>query len=220
MLNALKVVGKKLDEIRVVTSGAGAAGIAIIKLLISMGLKDVVLCDRKGAIYKGREGLNPEKEEMAEITNQQMRKGTLADVIKGADVFIGVSSPGCVTPEMVKTMAPKPILFPMANPTPEIMPELALEAGAAVVGTGRSDFPNQINNVLAFPGIFRGALDVRASDINDAMKIAAAKAIAGFVTDDKLAADYIIPSALDKSVAQAVAKAVAQAARDTGVARI
>ena len=185
-----------------------------------MGLKDVVLCDRKGAIYKGREGLNPEKEEMAEITNQQMRKGTLADVIKGADVFIGVSSPGCVTPEMVKTMAPKPILFPMANPTPEIMPELALEAGAAVVGTGRSDFPNQINNVLAFPGIFRGALDVRASDINDAMKIAAAKAIAGFVTDDKLAADYIIPSALDKSVAQAVAKAVAQAARDTGVARI
>lgn len=220
MLNALKLTGKKIDEIRVVTSGAGAAGIAIIKLLISMGLKDVVLCDRKGAIYKGRDGLNPEKAEMAEITNQQMRKGTLADVIKGADVFIGVSSPGCVTPEMVKSMAPNPILFPMANPTPEIMPELALEAGAAVVGTGRSDYPNQINNVLAFPGIFRGALDVRASDINDAMKIAAAKAIADFVTDDKLSADYIIPSALDKTVAQAVAAAVAQAARDTGVARI
>ncbi len=220
MLNALKLTGKKIDEIRVVTSGAGAAGIAIIRLLISMGLKDVVLCDRQGAIYKGRDGLNAEKAEMAEITNQQMRKGSLAEVIKGADVFIGVSSPGCVTPEMVKSMAPNPILFPMANPTPEIMPELALEAGAAVVGTGRSDFPNQINNVLAFPGIFRGALDVRASDINDEMKIAAAKAIAGFVTDDKLAADYIIPSALDKTVAQAVAKAVAQAARDTGVARI
>ncbi len=220
MLNALKLTGKKIDEIRVVTSGAGAAGIAIIKLLISMGLKDVVLCDRMGAIYKGREGLNPEKAEMAEITNQQMRKGSLAEVIKGADVFIGVSSPGCVTPEMVKSMAPDPILFPMANPTPEIMPDLALEAGAAVVGTGRSDFPNQINNVLAFPGIFRGALDVRASDINDAMKIAAAKAIADFVTDDKLSADYIIPSALDKTVAQAVAAAVAQAARDTGVARI
>ena len=221
MLNALKVVGKKLDEIRVVTSGAGAAGIAIIKLLISMGLKDVVLCDRNGAIYKGRpERINPMKDEMAEITNQQMRKGSLEEVIKGADVFIGVSAPGCVTPEMVKSMADKPILFPMANPTPEIMPEEAKAAGAAVVGTGRSDFPNQINNVLAFPGIFRGALDVRASDINDAMKIAAAKAIASFVTDDKLSADYIIPSALDKTVAQAVAKAVAQAAKDTGVARI
>ncbi|WP_455529589.1 NAD(P)-dependent malic enzyme [Ruminococcus sp.] len=221
MLNALKVVGKKLDEIRVVTSGAGAAGIAIIRLLISMGLKDVVLCDRNGAIYKGRpEGMNPVKDEMAEKTNQQMRKGSLEEVIKGADVFIGVSAPNCVTPEMIKSMADKPILFPMANPTPEIMPDLAKEAGAAVVGTGRSDFPNQINNVLAFPGIFRGALDVRASDINDAMKIAAAKAIASFVTDDKLSADYIIPSALDKTVAQAVAKAVAQAARDTGVARI
>ena len=220
MLNALKLTGKKIDEIRVVTSGAGAAGIAIIKLLISMGLKDVVLCDRQGAIYKGREGLNPQKAEMAEITNQQMRKGSLADVINGADVFIGVSSPNCVTPEMVKSMAENPILFPMANPTPEIMPELAKEAGAAVIGTGRSDYPNQINNVLAFPGIFRGALDVRASDINDEMKIAAAKAIASFVTDDKLSAEYIIPSALDKSVAQAVAKAVAQAARNTGVARI
>ena len=220
MLNALKVVGKKLDEIRVVTSGAGAAGIAIIKLLISMGLKDVVLCDRNGAIYKGRpEGMNPMKDEMAEITNQQMRKGSLEEVIKGADVFIGVSAPGCVTPEMVKSMAKDPIIFPMANPTPEIMPDEAKAAGAAVVGTGRSNFPNQINNVLAFPGIFRGALDVRASDINDEMKIAAAKAIASFVTDDKLSADYIIPSALDKTVAQAVAKAVAQAAKDTGVAR-
>ncbi len=221
MLNALKLTGKHIDEIRVVTSGAGAAGIAIIKLLISMGLKDVVLCDRKGAIYKGRtEDMNPVKEEMAEITNKQMRKGSLADVIKGADVFIGVSAPNCVTPEMIKSMAKDPIIFPMANPTPEIMPETAIEAGAAVVGTGRSDYPNQINNVLAFPGIFRGALDVRASDINDAMKIAAAKAIASFITDDKLAPDYIIPSVLDKSVAQAVAKAVAQAARDTGVARI
>ena len=220
MLNALKVVNKKIDEIRVVTSGAGAAGIAIIKLLISMGLKDVVMCDRKGAIYKGREGLNAEKEIIAEMTNQQMRKGSLEDIIKGADVFIGVSAPGCVTPEMVKSMAKDPILFPMANPTPEIMPDEAKAAGAAVVGTGRSDFPNQINNVLAFPGIFRGALDVRAKDINDEMKIAAAKAIAGFVTDDKLSADYIIPSALDKTVAQAVAKAVAKAARDTGVARL
>ncbi|MBQ2032457.1 MAG: NAD-dependent malic enzyme, partial [Lachnospiraceae bacterium] len=206
MLNALKVVNKKIDEIRVVTSGAGAAGIAIIKLLISMGLKDVVMCDRKGAIYKGRDGLNPEKEIIAEMTNQKLRKGSLEDVIKGADVFIGVSAPGCVTPEMVKSMAPNPILFPMANPTPEIMPDEAKAAGAAVVGTGRSDFPNQINNVLAFPGIFRGALDVRARDINDEMKIAAAKAIAAFVTDDKLSADYIIPSALDKTVAQAVAK--------------
>ena len=221
MLNALKLTGKHIDEIRVVTSGAGAAGIAIIRLLISMGLKDVVLCDRKGAIYKGRtEDMNPVKEAMAEITNKQMRKGSLADVIKGADVFIGVSAPNCVTPEMVKSMAKDPIIFPMANPTPEIMPEVAIEAGAAVVGTGRSDYPNQINNVLAFPGIFRGALDVRASDINDAMKIAAAKAIASFVTDDKLAPDYIIPSVLDKSVAKAVAEAVAQAARDTGVARI
>jgi len=220
MLNALKVVNKKIDEIRVVTSGAGAAGIAIIKLLISMGLKDVVMCDRKGAIYKGRDGLNPEKEIIAEMTNQKLRKGSLEEVIKGADVFIGVSAPGCVTPEMVKSMAPNPILFPMANPTPEIMPDEAKAAGAAVVGTGRSDFPNQINNVLAFPGIFRGALDVRARDINDEMKIAAAKAIAGFVTDDKLSADYIIPSALDKTVAQAVAKAVAEAARKTGVARL
>ena len=220
MLNALKLTGKKIDEIRVVTSGAGAAGIAIIQPLIALGLKDVIMCDRHGAIYKGRDGLNAEKQEMAEISNLECRKGTLADVLQGADVFIGVSAPGCVTPEMVKSMNQDPILFPMANPVPEIMPDLAKQAGAAVVGTGRSDFANQINNVLAFPGIFRGALDVRASDINDAMKIAAAKAIAGFVTDDQLSADYIIPSALDRNVAAAVAKAVAQAARDTGVARI
>lgn len=220
MLNALKLTGKKLDEIRVVTSGAGAAGIAIIKLLIALGLKNVIMCDRHGAIYQGRDGLNQEKEEMAAITNHDKRSGSLADMLKGADVFIGVSAPNCVTAEMVKSMNKDPILFPMANPTPEIMPDVALAAGAAVVGTGRSDFPNQINNVLAFPGIFRGALDVRASDINDEMKIAAAYAIAGFVSDDKLAADYIIPSALDKSVASAVAKAVAEAARKTGVARI
>ena len=220
MLNALKLTGKKLDEIHVVTSGAGAAGIAIIKLLIALGLKNVIMCDRHGAIYQRRDGLNKEKEEMAAITNHDKRSGSLADMLKGADVFIGVSAPNCVTAEMVKSMNKDPILFPMANPTPEIMPDVALAAGAAVVGTGRSDFPNQINNVLAFPGIFRGALDVRASDINDEMKIAAAYAIAGFVSDDKLAADYIIPSALDKSVASAVAKAVAEAARKTGVARI
>ena len=220
MLNALKVVGKKIDEIKVVTSGAGAAGIAIIKLLISMGLKNVIMCDRKGAIYKGREGLNKEKEEMAEISNQNMEKGSLADVIKGADVFIGGSAPGTVTPEMIKTMAPNPILFPMANPTPEIMPDEAKAAGAAVIGTGRSDFPNQINNVLAFPGIFRGALDVRASDINDEMKVAAAYAIANIITDEERNAEYIIPNPFDKRVAKAVAEAVAKAARDTGVARI
>ena len=220
MLNALKLTGKKLEEISVVTSGAGAAGIAIIRLLIAMGLKNVVLCDRQGAIYKGRDNLNKEKEEMAAITNQDCRKGALADMLKGADVFIGVSAPGCVTEDMVKSMNANPILFPMANPVPEIMPELAKAAGAAIVGTGRSDFPNQINNVLAFPGIFRGALDVRASDINDEMKIAAARAIADFVSDEELSADYIIPSALNKEVSSAVAKAVAEAARKTGVARI
>ncbi|MBR2284034.1 MAG: NAD-dependent malic enzyme [Ruminococcus sp.] len=220
MLNALRLTGKRIEDIRVVTSGAGAAGIAIIKLLISMGLRDVVLCDRSGAIYEGRpDNMNPVKEEMARITNRQLRKGSLEDVIKGADVFIGVSAPGCVTQDMVRSMAKDPILFPMANPTPEIMPELAKAAGAAVVGTGRSDFPNQINNVLAFPGIFRGALDVRASDINDDMKIAAAKAIASLVTDDRLSADYIIPSALDRTVAPAVAAAVSRAAIDSGAAR-
>lgn len=220
LINALKIVDKKLDEIRVVTSGAGAAGIAIIKLLIAMGLKDVILCDREGAIYKGRGNLNAEKLEMAEITNKDLRSGTLADVLIGADVFIGVSAPNCVTAEMVKSMAEKPILFPMANPTPEIMPDIAKSAGAAVVGTGRSDFANQINNVLAFPGIFRGALDIRASDINDEMKIAAAKAIADFVSESELNDEYIIPSALNKEVSVAVAKAVADAAIKTGVNRI
>lgn len=222
MLNALKLVGKDIHDIRVVTSGAGAAGLAIIRLLIAMGLDPhhVILCDRHGAIYEGRDDLNPQKEEMAKITNSGHKAGTLAEILVDADVFIGVSAPHCVTPEMVKSMAKDPIIFAMANPTPEIMPDEALAAGAAVMGTGRSDFPNQINNVLAFPGIFRGALDVRASDINDAMKIAAAKAIADFVTPEKLSAEYIIPSPLEEGVSAAVAKAVAQAAKDTGVARV
>ena len=222
MLNALKLTGKDIHDINVVTSGAGAAGLAIIRLLIAMGLDPhhVILCDRHGAIYEGRDNLNPQKEEMAKITNSGHKAGTLAEMLVGADVFIGVSAPHCVTPEMVKSMAKDPIIFAMANPTPEIMPDEALAAGAAVMGTGRSDFPNQINNVLAFPGIFRGALDVRASDINDAMKIAAAKAIADFVTPDKLSAEYIIPSPLEEGVSEAVAKAVAQAAKDSGVARV
>lgn len=222
MLNALKLIGKDIHDINVVTSGAGAAGLAIIRLLIAMGLDPhhVILCDRHGAIYEGRDNLNPQKEEMAKITNSGHKAGTLAEMLAGADVFIGVSAPHCVTPEMVKSMAKDPIIFAMANPTPEIMPDEALVAGAAVMGTGRSDFPNQINNVLAFPGIFRGALDVRASDINDAMKIAAAKAIADFVTPDKLSAEYIIPSPLEEGVSEAVAKAVAQAAKDSGVARV
>lgn len=222
MLNALKLTGKDIHDINVVTSGAGAAGLAIIRLLIAMGLDPhhVILCDRHGAIYEGRDNLNPQKEEMAKITNSGHKAGTLAEMLVGADVFIGVSAPHCVTPEMVKSMAKDPIIFAMANPTPEIMPDEALAAGAAVMGTGRSDFPNQINNVLAFPGIFRGALDVRASDINDAMKIAAAKAIADFVTPDKLSAEYIIPSPLEEGVSKAVAKAVAQAAKDSGVARV
>lgn len=220
LINALKVVGKKLEEVKVVTSGAGAAGIAIIKLLVSLGLKNVVMCDRQGAIYEGRENLNAEKMEMARISNQNKERGTLQEVLKGADVFIGVSAPGTVTEEMVQNMAEKPILFPMANPVPEIMPELAKKAGAAVVGTGRSDFPNQINNVLAFPGIFRGALDVRASDINDKMKVAAAYAIAGLIQEEELNPEYIIPNPFDKRVAKAVAEAVAKAAKETGVARI
>ena len=222
MLNALKLVGKDIHDIRVVTSGAGAAGLAIIRLLIAMGLDPhhVILCDRHGAIYEGRDDLNPQKEEMAKITNSGHKAGTLAEMLVDADVFIGVSAPHCVTPEMVKSMAKDPIIFAIANPTPEIMPDEAPAAGAAVMGTGRSDFPNQINNVLAFPGIFRGALDVRASDINDAMKIAAAKAIADFVTPEKLSAEYIIPSPLEEGVSAAVAKAVAQAAKDTGVARV
>lgn len=220
LINALKLTGKKMGEIKVVTSGAGAAGIAIIRLLLAMGLQNVILCDRKGAIYEGRENQNSQKAEMAKITNRNREKGSLSDVLKGADVFIGVSAPGCVTQEMVRSMNHDPILFPMANPTPEIMPDLAREVGAAVVGTGRSDFPNQINNVLAFPGIFRGALDVRASEINDAMKIAAAEAIASLVSEEELCADYIIPSALDKKVASAVAGAVRKAAKETRVARI
>lgn len=220
MINALKLVKKELKDIKVVTSGAGAAGIAIIKLLVSMGLKNVVMCDRTGAIYEGRDGLNSEKIEMAKITNQNMEKGSLADVIKGADVFIGVSAPGTVTKEMVKTMAPNAILFPMANPVPEITPDEAKEGGAAVIGTGRSDYPNQINNVLAFPGIFRGALDVRARDINDEMKVAAAYAIASLVSDEELNAEYIIPNAFDPRVGKTVAKAVSEAAIKTGVNRI
>ena len=220
MMNALKLVKKDIQDIKVVTSGAGAAGIAIIKLLVSMGLKNVIMCDRTGAIYEGREGLNSEKLEMAKITNRNLEKGSLKDVIKGADVFIGVSAPGTVTKEMVKSMAENPILFPMANPVPEINPIDAKEAGAAVVGTGRSDYPNQINNVLAFPGIFRGALDVRARDINDEMKVAAAKAIAGLVSDEELNAEYIIPNAFDKRVGKAVSEAVKKAAIETGVNRI
>ncbi len=220
MINALKLTGRKISDVKVVTSGAGAAGIAIIKLLVKLGLKEVIMCDRTGAIYEGREGLNAEKQEMAKISNLQKKKGSLADMLVGADVFIGVSAPGTVTEEMVKTMAPNPILFPMANPVPEIMPDLAKAAGAAVVGTGRSDFPNQINNVLAFPGIFRGALDVRAKDINDEMKIAAAYAIAGLIDEKDLTPDYIIPNPFDKRVKEAVSKGVAEAARKTGVARI
>ncbi len=220
MLNALKVVDKKIEDIKVVTSGAGAAGIAIIKLLISMGLRNVIMCDRTGAIYEGRENLNPSKAEIAKITNRDKERGSLKDVIRGADVFIGVSSPGTVTPEMVKTMAPGAILFPMANPTPEIMPDEALKAGAAVVGTGRSDFPNQINNVLAFPGIFRGTFDVRASEINDEMKLAAAYALADLVSPEELSPNYIIVPAFDPRVGPAVAKAVAEAAKKSGVARI
>jgi len=219
LLNALKLTGKKLENISVVTLGAGAAGIAVIRLLQALGLSDVVLCDRKGAIYKGRDGLNSEKAEMAEISNRQMKKGSLADVLRGADVFIGVSAPGMVTSEMVKSMSPNAILFPMSNPTPEIMPDLALAAGAAVVGTGRSDFANQINNVLAFPGIFRGTLDVRASDINDEMKISAAYALANLVSENELRGNYIIPAAFDPRVRDEVARATAQAAIKSGVAR-
>ena len=220
LTNALKIVGKKIEDISVVVNGAGAAATAITKLLISRGLKDVVLCDRTGAIYQGREKLNSAKEEIAAITNQKMKKGSLKDVIVGADVFIGVSAPGVLTAEMVATMAKDPIVFACANPVPEILPDEAKKAGVAVMATGRSDFPNQVNNVLAFPGIFRGALDVRASDINDEMKIAAANAIAGVVSDEELNPDYILPDAFDPRVGKAVAAAVAEAARKSGVARI
>ena len=220
MFNALRLTGKKLGEISVVANGAGAAGIAVIRLLVAMGLNDVVLCDRQGAIYQGRDNLNTEKAEMATITNRQCKKGMLAEVLRGADVFIGVSAPNCIDAEVVRSMNPEPIIFAMANPVPEIMPEEAKAAGAAVVGTGRSDFPNQINNVLAFPGIFRGALDVRARDINDEMKIAAARAIANIVSDAELCADYIIPSPLNRNVAPAVAAAVAETARKSNVNRL
>ena len=221
LTNALKVVGKKKEDIKIVTSGAGAAAISITKLLLSAGFKNIVMTDTRGAIYKGRpEGMSWIKEEMAEVTNLGGEKGSLADVIKGADVFIGVSAPGLVTKEMVESMNADPIIFACANPTPEIFPEDAKAAGAAVVATGRSDFPNQINNVLAFPGIFRGTFDVRASDINEEMKMAAAKALAELISDEELSADYIIPKAFDPKVGPAVAAAVAEAARKTGVARI
>ena len=221
LTNALKVVGKRKETVRVVINGAGAAAIAICKLLLAAGVKDVTLCDRSGAIYAGREkGMNAVKEEMARVTNLQKRAGSLAEVLAGADVFIGVSAPGAVTTEMVQTMNRDAILFACANPTPEIFPDEAKAGGAKVVATGRSDFPNQINNVLAFPGIFRGAFDVRASDINEAMKVAAAEALAGLISDEELNADYIIPAAFDPRVGRTVAAAVARAARDSGVARI
>ena len=220
LTNALKVVGKRLEDVRIVLNGAGAAAISITKLLLSAGAKDVTLCDRKGAIYAGRtEGMNWIKEEMAQVTNPAKRAGSLADMLVGADVFIGVSAPGAVTTEMVKTMARDAVIFACANPTPEIFPDDAKAGGAAVVATGRSDYPNQINNVLAFPGVFRGALDARASDINDAMKIAAARALADLVGDD-LSADYIIPAAFDPRVREAVAAAVKQAALDSGVSQL
>ena len=220
LLNALKVVGKKKEDVKIVTSGAGAAAVAIVKLLLSAGFRNIIMTDRTGAIYAGREKLNWIKEEMAQVTNLNKETGKLADVIRGADVFIGVSAPGTLTTDMVKTMAPDAIIFACANPTPEIFPDDAKTGGAAVIATGRSDYPNQINNVLAFPGIFRGAFDVRASDINEEMKMAAAQALADLVSDDELSADYIIPAAFDKRVGPAVAQAVAEAARKSGVARI
>ena len=220
LTNALKVVGKKLEDVRIVLNGAGAAAISITKLLLTAGAKDVTLCDRKGAIYAGRDGLNWIKEEMAQVTNLEKKAGSLADVLAGADVFIGVSAPHAVTTDMVKTMNKDAVIFACANPTPEIFPEDAKAGGAAVCSTGRSDYPNQINNVLVFPGVFRGALDARASDINDAMKIAAAHAIAGLISDEELNADYIIPDATDPRVKDAVAGAVCKAAHDSGVARI
>lgn len=222
LINALKLNGKKIEDCVAVFNGAGAAGVAIAKLFLAMGIKDVIMCDRKGVVYKDRPGIEnePAKVELASFSNKSGKTGTLADALVGADIFIGVSAPGCVTQDMVRSMAKDPIVFPMANPVPEIMPDEALAAGACVVGTGRSDFPNQINNVLAFPGIFRGTLDVRASDINEEMKMAAAKAIASLVADDELRSDYILPAAFDERVGPTVAQAVAKAARDSGVARI
>ena len=220
LTNALKVVGKKKEDVKIVTSGAGAAAIAIVKLLLSSGFKNVTMCDRKGAIYAGRDGLNWIKEEMAQVTNLDKKAGSLADMLVGADVFIGVSAPGMVTKEMVQTMNKDAIIFACANPTPEIFPDEAKAGGARVVSTGRSDYPNQINNVLAFPGIFRGAFDVRASDINEEMKIAASNALANLISDEELNENYIIPAAFDPRVGPAVAKAVAEAARKSGVARL
>ena len=221
LTNALKVVGKKKEDVRIVMNGAGAAAISIARLLLKAGFKNITLCDRKGAIYEGRaEGMNAVKEEMSKVTNLDKKSGSLADMLAGADVFIGVSAPGAVTTEMVKTMAEDAIIFACANPTPEIFPDEAKAGGAKVVSTGRSDFPNQINNVLAFPGVFRGAFDVRAKDINDEMKIVASEALAALISDEELSPDYIIPKAFDKRVGPAVAKAVADAARKTGVARI
>ena len=220
LTNALKVVGKRKEDVRIVTSGAGAAAVSIVKLLLAAGFRDITMCDRKGAIYPGREGLNWIKEEMAQVTNPGRRAGTLAEMLVGADVFIGVSAPGMVTTEMVKTMARDAVIFACANPTPEIFPDDAKAGGAKVVATGRSDYPNQINNVLAFPGIFRGTFDVRAGDINEEMKMAAAQALADLIGPEELTADYIIPAAFDPRVGPAVAKAVAEAARKSGVARI
>ena len=221
LTNALKVVGKKKEDVRIVMNGAGAAAISIARLLLTAGFKNITLCDRKGAIYEGRpEGMNPVKDEMSKVTNMDKKAGSLADMLVGADVFIGVSAPGAVTTEMVKTMNKDAIIFACANPTPEIFPDDAKAGGAKVISTGRSDFPNQINNVLAFPGVFRGAFDVRASDINDEMKIAASEALANLITDEELSPEYIIPKAFDKRVGPAVAKAVAEAAKRTGVARI
>ena len=220
LINACRLTGRELADVKVVFSGAGAAGISIARLMKRMGVKDIIICDRKGAIYQGRGGLNPVKEEVATWTNQEKVAGSLAEAVKGADVFVGVSAPGALTQDMVRTMASDPIIFACANPVPEIMPDEALAAGAAVAATGRSDFPNQINNVLAFPGIFRGALDVRASDINDDMMEAAAYAIAGLVDDEHRSAEYVIPGAFDERVAPAVAAAVADAARKSGVARL
>ncbi|MBQ9227707.1 MAG: NAD-dependent malic enzyme [Eubacterium sp.] len=220
LINAMKLTGRTLGDCKAVINGSGAAGVAIAKLLMKLGLKDVILCDRTGAIYEGRENLNPFKEEIAKVTNRGMVKGGLKEAMVGTDIFIGVSAPGIVSQDMIKSMNPNPIVMPMANPTPEIMPDEAKAAGAAIVGTGRSDFPNQINNVLAFPGIFRGTLDVRASDITENMKIAAAYAIASLVSDDELNADYILPHAFDPRIMNTVAAAVAEAARKDGVARI
>lgn len=220
LINALKVVGKEKENVRIVVSGAGAAATAITRLLLNYGIKDITMCDRKGAIYDGREDLNPAKAKISKLTNPQLLKGSLADVLKGADIFIGVSAPGLLTKEMVASMADDAIVFACANPTPEIFPDEAKEAGARVICTGRSDFPNQINNVLAFPGIFRGAFDVRASQINEEMKIAAAYALAGLISEEELNADYIIPEAFDPRVGKAVSQAVADAARKTGMARI